>query len=157
MPWPADVPILTADEAKRAARKLWRFAMGETWKGTVVVTSGRRHTWERNGTLYVNPTHGWCVFVNDLAWLFFTRANPGMLRNTKDIAKLEEKLIREVVKRGWLYDQLKTEEEPELIRLVREHQTTTKRLDAAVKRWERKLALAKTMLAKAKKARRAHT
>ena len=155
MPWPADVPILTADEAKRAARKLWRFAMGETWSGTVVVTSGRRHTWERNGTLYVNP-NTWPYFVSDLAWLFFTRANPDARRNTKDIAKLEEKLIREVVKRGWLYDQLKTEEEPELIRLMREHQATTKKLDTAVKRWERKLALAKTMLAKAKRARKAH-
>jgi hypothetical protein len=150
MPWPVVVPALSADEAKRAAKRLYRFAMGETWNRAVVTTSGNRHTWINHGTFHVNP-ESWQRMVMDLAWLFFTRANPGARRNPKDINKLEEKLIKEVVKRGWLTNHLKTKEEPPLVREVRMYQANIKRLDSAVVRWENKLKKSIRDVARAKK------
>jgi len=151
MPWPDHVPPIGATEAVTAARKLWRFAMGETWRGRVEVTSGRNHTWERDGILYVNP-NGWKWMVSDLAWLFFTRANPTLRRNRKDIAKLEEKLIQQVVRRGWLANALKTREVPPDVQIILKHiekeNKERKLLEAGVKRWTTKLSRAQTMLAK---------
>jgi hypothetical protein len=150
MQWPVEVPALTEEEAKRAVRKLHRFALGETWRGPVVITSGNRHTWIDGGTFRVNPS-SWREMIRELSWLFFTLANPGMRRNPKDIERLEDKLIKEVTKRGWLANGLKTQEEPELLREVREHKELIKRLDAAVVRWEGKLVKAQRDIIRAKK------
>lgn len=150
--WPKEVPTLTAPEAVRAVKRLWRFAMGETWRGKVQLTSGNRRTWEENGTLYVNPDQGWRWMVSDLAWLLFTRANPGVRRNPKDIDKLKGKLIAEVVKRGWLANNLKDRElspvDQAILKHIEKENKERKQLEAGVKRWTTKLTRAQTMLTK---------
>jgi hypothetical protein len=150
MPWPVAVPALSAEEAKRAVKRLHRFALGETWTGKIVVTSGNRHTWIDGATFRVNPD-SWQGLIRDLSWLFFTRANPGERRNPKDVNRLEEKLIKQVVRRGWLANNLKTKEIPPLLREVRAYQANIKRLDTAIVRWEGKLVKAHRDFARAKK------
>jgi hypothetical protein len=150
MMWPTQPPPITADEAVRATRRLWRFAMGETWRGPVKLTSGRNHTWERDGTLYVNPNK-WEYMVSDLAWLFYRRLNTDRGSRAR-VAKLELKLIREVVKRGWLVNTLKVREVPPDVQIIMKHiekeNRTRKQLEAGVKRWTTKLGRAQTMLTK---------
>lgn len=41
------------------AKAIYRKAMGRAWKGKVRITSGKRYTWIRNGTLIVNVTNPW--------------------------------------------------------------------------------------------------
>lgn len=103
--WPAHVPPMTPKGAVNAAKRLYRFATGKKLGWAVKVTSGNRHTWGRNwsGVLRVNPTKGWREFVHDFShWLdrvvLHRRAKP----HARDHAKLELRLVREVVKRGWL-------------------------------------------------------
>jgi hypothetical protein len=151
MNWPTQLPPLTADEAVTAARRLYRFAMGETWTGKVKLTSGRNHTWIRDGVFYVNPT-GWKPLLEDLSWLFFSRANPDAPRRSKDILRLHKKLLREIVKRGWLTNGLKTRRMPPDVQIIldnmKKENKELKKLETGVKRWTTKLARAQTMLAK---------
>jgi hypothetical protein len=56
--WPDEVPVLTGAEAIAAAKRLYRFAMKRKWRGSWKLTSGRRFTWPRGSTFYVNPARG---------------------------------------------------------------------------------------------------
>src|SRR6516165_9378245 len=49
--WPNPRPPLTAEEAIRAAKRLYRFSRGRKWVGPVKITSGRRYTWIQYGTM----------------------------------------------------------------------------------------------------------
>lgn len=152
MPWPdQQLPPITAEEATRAARRLWRYAMGETWRGPVKLTSGHNHTWMRDGILYVNP-NGWHLMVNDLAWLFFRLANPDQRALPPKVRIVEERLIREVVKRGWLNNKLKAREIPADVQFIfdqmKEQNKQRAQLEAGVRRWTTKLNRAQTMLRK---------
>src|SRR6266446_3256191 len=97
--WPATVPPLTAEEAGRAARKLFRFATGETWRGAVKVTSGNRYSWERWGVLTVNPGAGWKQLIHLLSHAFYQHyvAAKGDRPHGAGHARLERRMIREVV------------------------------------------------------------
>jgi hypothetical protein len=147
---PNPLPKLTAPAATNAARRLWRYAVGETFTGKVKLTTGNRNTWCRNGVLYVNPTPGWEKLVNDLAWLFARRANPTEVISRAFVAKVEAKLWREIDKRGWLV-QVERELPPD-VAVIMEHikreNLRRKQLEAGVKRWTTKLARAQTMLTK---------
>lgn len=101
--WPSQVPALTFYEAERAARRLYRWAMGDAFKGKVVETTGNRYTWMRYGELRVNAEQGWKRMIHDLSHLFWRRANNNEFRpHDKGHAKLELRMIGEVIKRGWL-------------------------------------------------------
>jgi hypothetical protein len=104
--WPKEVPPLTAPEAIRAAKRLYRYAMGNTFAGEVVVTSGRRYTWIRRGTIYVNPETGWESMVHLLSHWFHRHLDFDR-PHTSTHAKLELRLIKEVLRRGWLAGTLK--------------------------------------------------
>lgn len=116
--WPAHVPPMTSKDAINAAKRLYRFATKKKLGWVVKVTSGNRYTWGRSGVLHVNPTKGWREFVHEFShwldrthWLFARgRGKP----HARVHAKLELRLVREVVKRGWLNPKPTPEPEPKL-------------------------------------------
>lgn len=120
--WPDEIPELTMPEAIRAARRLWRYATGKTWGGKVEpVTARNQYTWFRYNTLYVNnnkieyvPGHGkiggWRTFVHDLGHCidYWTgnRRKAGR-PHSKQHARLEARLAKQVIRRGWLEGKLR--------------------------------------------------
>lgn len=93
--WPATIPPLEPDEALRAARKLYRFATRRTWRGPVKLTSGRRYTWIRRGVFLVNAEAGWHSLVHLVSHL-------ALPEHGRRHARLELRMIKEVIRRGWL-------------------------------------------------------
>lgn len=111
--WPDNVPVPTAEEAVRAARKLYRFVKGHKLTMPIRLTSGRRFTWAYNGVLNVNPNrqrndgeYGWHALVHDLSHLW----GGG---HSKEHARLEARMRKEVLRRGWLAGALKPKPKPE--------------------------------------------
>lgn len=152
--WPTPVPQLTAEEAVKAARKLWRWGMGENWVGPIEVTSGNRYTWVRRGVLYVNP-RSWDRFVHDVSHLLWYSANRGQAKpHDKGHARFELKIRKEVLRRGWLAGALKAKARAPQpkggdARLVRYRSVVVR-----MERWQAKLARAKRALAKLQRAQR---
>lgn len=150
--WPAKVPPLTDDEAIRAARKLYRFERGYMWEGRVEITSGNRYSWIRRGVMYVNPERGWQSLVHLLSHYLA----PG--KHGADHARCELRMIKEVVRRGWLDGKLKTpEKEPAPEPTVDQIRAAKiQRLDERIKRWTTREKRAKTALAKLRRSKRAY-
>lgn len=158
--WPADVPSLSPEEAERAARRLYRWALGETWDGPVHVSSGNRYSgafW-RDGvkTLVVNPERGWKSFVHNLSHNFYWWANRGAKPHSKEHASVEKAMIKEVIRRGWLGGKLKSgaveEAKPSRLELI---ETKLVRIDRRIEDWERKAKRAATQLQALHRTRRA--
>jgi hypothetical protein len=156
--WPATVPALTAEEATRAARRLYRFVTKRTWRGAVVVTSGRRYTWIRSGRLIVNPTRGWRHLVHELSHVLESYA--GTHGHTAAHARLEMRMVKEVVRRGWLGGKLATPVRPAAPMPsvdVRQSDARAEKLArtlAAIDRWEKKQRRAENALRKLHRRRR---
>jgi len=151
--WPNPLPPLTAHEAERAARRLWRYAMGETYTGKVHIGTGNRYNWYRNGVLTVNPSRGWKNLIHELSHYFWYAANPGERPHSKHHARWEIKLTKEALKRGWLAGKLKApEKKPAPVADPRQRKLAL--VEAGIKRWETKAKRAKTALAKLEKKRR---
>lgn len=151
--WPADVPKLSEREAIRAARRLYRFEFGKPWpEEHVLVSSGNRRVWIRRGFLVVNPDLGWKDLVHDLSHLFHYRRLPDVRPHGPDHARLELRLIKEVVRRGWLSGALRdpapTPPPPPEVAALRARQARVASLDARILRWERKRKRAETALRK---------
>lgn len=179
------LPIPTADEAIKGARKLYRFATGRTWTGPVRVTSGRRSTWIRNGVFVVNPNGrdyagkddegkaryltGWETIVHCLSH-YAHNGKP----HCKAQALLESRMIREVIKRGFLTGALRGDKRIEVAgemsavfhdsalheQVAAEQKAQARRVDALrnleclnerIKRWESKQRRAENALAKLRK------
>jgi len=102
------LPALTFPEAARAARLLWRYALGSTLRLRVVETSGNRRTWIYDGELRVNPELGWNELTHDLSHLFQRVRDPTTTPHSKEHARLELRLVR----RGWLDGRLKDAPRP---------------------------------------------
>jgi|SRR5882672_12726659 len=161
--WPAVVPAMTEDEAIRAARRLWRYSLGQTFTGVVKVTSGNRRNriaWAGSTrAIHVNPSRGWKHLVHELShWLDYV-AN-GTSQHGKHHARFEAKLVREVVRRGYLDGKLATPDKPEPAPLPAEDAKLLgqrKKLDALLARaarWEAKRKRAENALKKIGKSAR---
>lgn len=148
--WPAEVPGLTDWEAVRAASRLYRWARGHTCRLEIRATSGNRRTWAgfdraRNRVLWVNPDQGWKRFIHDLS--HYVDMEPE--NHSKHHARLELRMINEVVKRGWLDGRLKQDEADKLepnpidVKAIK-----LQRTEAAIARWEAKLKRAQNALKK---------
>lgn len=148
--WPTPVPPLTEEEARRAAKRLWRWGLGVALQLPIEITSGRRYTWTYQGTLRVNASGGWDRFIHDMSHLLWRRANPGARPHEKGHAKFELAMRKEVLKRGWLDGVLKKDEpepEPPPSKLD-ERRLKHERTCAAIERWEKKLLRAQKALVK---------
>lgn len=144
--WPAQVPQLTAEEAIRAGRKLYRFALRRTFKGKVRVTSGNRRTWIRRGEMIVNPSHGWPALVHLLSHYAENGPHGGAH------ARMELRMIRQVKRRGWLDGKLKLPEKPLVVRDPRRERYA--RILARLSSWEAKLKRAQHAITKLNRSKR---
>lgn len=159
--WPKDVPAVGGDELARAMKKLYRFTFGRKLQATIKVSSGNTIPWERYGELIVNPDKGWKENVHSISHAWWRRQPDYDKPHSKGHARFEAKLIREVLKRGWLSGSLKTAPKPmpaprpqaELVRELRDHKLA--KLDAAEARWAKKLKRATTAIAKIRRQRSA--
>lgn len=144
--WPTEVPALTGEEAIKAARKLYRFGTGRTFKGSMRLTSGRRYTWIRRNVFSVNPERGW----KDLVHLISHLPAVGVNSHNKDHALVELRMIKEVVKRGWLDGRLKGVPKPEPAAPSKQDVRSLKiaHARAALARWESKRKRADTAIKK---------
>jgi hypothetical protein len=145
--WPAVLPPLTAPEAVRAAKRLYRAFLGQTYQGDVTVTSGARYTRWLHGRMVVNPGDGWKVFIHHLSHAFYWLANPGERPHSKDHARVERQMITEVLKRGWLDGKLREAPRPALT-AVEMHERKLAALDIRLQRWETKAKRAATAIKK---------
>lgn len=96
----------------------------------------------RGSAFYVNPQKGWREFLRELAWNL----------DPLDYQRLEYKLARQVLKRGWLGGTLKPEPKSEPERNLQRD-----RYERVVKRivvWERKERRAKNAIRKLRKKKR---
>lgn len=156
--WPVgELPQLTAEEAIKSARRLFR------WAGVPVpvclVTSGNRNNWGvRNSwtpggyDFRVNPEKGWRELVHGVAhWAHWLRTHG------KSHARLELSMVRQVVKRGWLDGKLKqsrvampvagtdadtgtSEKLEHARRMLAKAETRLKRATTIRRKWARKVA-----------------
>lgn len=154
--WPVQVPELAAEEAVAAVKKLRRFVRGrEQSRGAVVVrvrkgkvlgneyrafaTGGRDE--KGRVVLYVNPARGWRELVHDMSHRY------GPDGHNSEHARCERRMIREVVRRGWLDGKLRVPEKPPAqkpdIRAMKRQRT-----EQAIERWEAKERRATTALKK---------
>lgn len=148
--WPEQLPELTPIEAIRAARRLYRFVKGRTFPAhNVRLTSGRRYTWIRRSVMFVNPNghengsrRGWESLVHDLSHCLAQHLNHG-----GEHARLELRMIKEVIRRGWLDGRLrdkpkvdKPKADPRAVKYAR--------VLASIERWEKKLTRANNALKK---------
>lgn len=141
--WPEPVPTPSVAEALKGAKKLYRFALGQNIK--VEATSGNRYTWPKHGVLMVNPDHrgghhrGWEALVHDLSHYAHQRLHPGIKPHSREHARLELKLAKEVVKRGWLAGTL--EPVPVVAATPGKDERKAKirmQIEAGIGRWEKK-------------------
>lgn len=148
------VPPLTDDEALRAAKKLFRFA-GVTFPRAVKFVTGNRHTWVRRGVLSINTSRGWGSLTHMLShWFHHTQA-PKKKPHDRDHARLEIRLRKEVLKRGWLSGGLRKEPAPARVddpavklakaeahaaAMLRKAETRLKRATTIRDGWKKKLA-----------------
>jgi hypothetical protein len=100
-------PILSDDESLVAARKLYRHAFGKAFPGKVELTKGNRFTWVRRGVLYVNPdkreghTRGLRSIIHDLSHYAHSRLHPRDAPHSIRQARLEARLAKFALVRGW--------------------------------------------------------
>ena len=145
--WPTGpLPRLTAEEAIRAGRRLYRFRMKRTFRGPVKVTSGNRYTWIRRGEMLVNPGHGWHGLVHLLSHYCHSRRHPEENPHGGEHARCEIRMIKEVIRRGWLDGRLKSEPKPEPPKPTAD--TKLAGLRAREKRWITRSKRAATALKK---------
>lgn len=153
--WPEiTLPALTDDEAIRATRKLYRFVLGKACKRKFHVSSGKIYPTIYHkgsgpglphGCARVNPGMGWPTLVHALSH----DLGGG---HSKKHARLEARMIREVLKRGWLDGTLKTEPKPEPTAADRDAKRLAQ-VEAGIERWERKRKRAETALRKLRRRR----
>jgi hypothetical protein len=150
--WPETIPALTGDEAVAAAKRLYRFAMKKSWKGKWKLTSGRRYTWPRGGTFYVNPNRdnwseakaGWQDLVHMMSHYCFRQLMPHRKPHDTRHLYLERDMVEYVIKSGWLDGKLKAPVKPKADPVA----TKAVGLAARAVRWEAKRRRAETALRK---------
>ena len=105
--WGGQQPVLSPDDAVKAAKRLYRQAMGKAWTGPVRLTTGRRYTWVRRGVLVVNPDmpqrecRGLRAMIHDLSHYAHSRLNPSDAPHSRRQAQLEGRLVTYAIKSGF--------------------------------------------------------
>jgi hypothetical protein len=163
--WNGQQPILSPAESLAAAQKLYRHAMGRTarkWRWEL--TSGRRYTWPRAGTFYVNPdrtgawqNQGLRDIVHLMAHYCHGRLHPEDKPHSIRQLRLEAKLTKFALSRRWHEGTLKAAAKP----LPKKPSRTEKvkrlqQLELRLKRRRAEFERAQRLLAKAAKDYREH-
>lgn len=157
--WPQAVPALTGLEAVRAARRLFRFCKVKVAR--IVETSGNRSSWagyDSAGLRFrVNPAGGWKLLVHSVSHWAHYRTAPGVAPHDKAHARLELRLVKQVLKRGWLEGRLKPAPQPKAAApapssagakvdharaMLRRAETRAKRAATILAKWKRRVARA---------------
>jgi hypothetical protein len=105
--WGGVSPVLSPEDSVKAAKRLYRHAMGREWKGPVKLTSGNRYTWVRHGYLVVNPDmvqrecRGLRAMIHDLSHYAHSRLHPSEAPHSRRQAQLEGKLVTYALKSGF--------------------------------------------------------
>lgn len=144
--WPAQVPELTAEEATRALRRLYRFAFRRTLQQPVRITSGSRRTNRRHFVWYINPAEGWKGLVHILSHYAERSGHNGKH------ARMERRMIREVKRRGWLDGKLKRPAKEAPVRDPRRERY--ERVLARLASWEAKRQRAERAIVKLNRSKR---
>ena len=144
--WPEIVPPLTAEDAPRALRRLYRFACKRPLRAKIHITSGNRRTNRRHLEWYVNPSHGWKDLVHILSHYAERSGHNGKH------ARMELRMIREVKHRGWLDGALKRPSQPPVVRDLRRERY--ERVLARLASWEAKQQRAERAISKLMRRRR---
>jgi len=153
--WPATIPPLTLPEAARAARRLLRFSgiCPKTWLPKVRETSGNRRTWIDSEGLVVNTNNGWRSFVHRLShWIHWHKNRHTLAPHDREHAKLELRLVKQVVRRGWIDGRLR--DRPRLAAAVSPFDERERRIELRrrqVKRLETKVKSLTTRLRNARR------
>jgi hypothetical protein len=107
--WAGQYPVLSPEASVKAAKRLYRKAMGRPWKGKVEIVSGNRHTWVRRGVLIVNPdrktfrgSRGLREIIHEISHYAHARLHPSDAPHSKRQAILEGKLVTYAIASGWL-------------------------------------------------------
>ena len=155
--WPKNAPAPSPAEAITGAKRLWRHAMGRSFKGQVKLTSGNRSTWIRDGILYVNPNeapwcNGWREIVHGIAHLAHRRLNRRDASHSAKQAYIERDLVAYVLDHGFLDGKLKPKTEPKSKPDV--VVTRYNRILAREKAWQSKLTRAQNAVDKVRRERR---
>lgn len=155
--WPRDLDAPSDQEAVTGAKRLWKFATGQTWRGPVKITSGGRYTWIRGGVLHVNPrgrgnAHirgGWPDICHDLSHL--ANYHLGRGGHDEDQSVLERELQQYCLDHGFHLGKLKrkTQEKPARD-LVKERY---EKILAREANWAKKFKRAQTALKKVNRER----
>lgn len=152
-------PILSGEESIKAARKLYRLAMGKQWRGKVEVTTGNRYTWVRRGVLFVNPdkrevhTRGLRSIIHDMSHYCHRLLHPADSAHSVRQARLERDMVEAAIDRGWLDGSLKPPAKPEPAPKAKPDvvQHRYARMVARRDKWAREAERAKRLLAKAER------
>ena len=146
--WPQELPPMTADQAVRVFRVLYRHRMACTWTNRVIAVRGRRRrTWTNGSTMIVAPDQGWRHFIHDLSHWIHRRQFPGQNPHRgSSHAAVEKDLIEEVLRRGWLNEEPKVKALPpkpkidlrkkryeRVLRRIKEWTTRSKRAETTLK------------------------
>lgn len=149
---------LSPEESIKAAKKIYRFMFGKSFPGDVRATSGRRVTWIRRGVMSVNPdrqernARGLRALVHDLSHYGHFKLYPGERPHSGTHARLEIRIIKQAIARGWLEGALAPpapvpEPEPSAAKA----EARQRKIDALGKRleaWERKQRRAENAIKK---------
>lgn len=152
-----DRPILSPAESLRAAKKLYRHAMGKSFPGKVKLVSGNRRTWVRSGVLVVNPDErsngsqrGLREMIHAISHYCHRRLHPMDAPHSPRQARLEGRLVRFALRKGFTEGALKRElptpkEKPS--RVQQRYARMVNRRD----KWAKEAERAKRLHAKAQK------
>lgn len=154
--WPDTLPELSGEEALAAAKRLYRFAMKRAWRGKWKLTSGRRYTWPRGGTFYVNPKRdgwaqgGWHDLVHMMSHYCHRQLRPQDKPHDPRHEYLERDMVAYVIRSGWLDGKLRKVPKPKPDTKVEKLAS----IEARIKRWRSKQKRAATALKKLERQQR---
>jgi len=154
--WPRSIPVPSDQEAITGAKRLFRKAMGRAWRGKVKITSGKRYTWIRGNTFYVNPNdrrnRSWPGIVHDISHWAHYRKNPNDRPHSEKQLYIERDLTDYVLANGFLTGALKSKPRPKAEKdiVAIRHQ----RLVEREKSWQAKLKRAQNALKKVQRTKR---
>lgn len=158
-------PVLSGEESIAAAKKLYRHAMGKSWRGKWALTSGRRHTWPRYGTFYVNPNRdrwgdsGLRDIIHAISHYAHRQLHPYDKPHSIRQARLEGKLAKFAVDRNcWQDGKLKPKPAPEPVAKVKPDkvQARYQRLVNRRNKYAKEMERIKRLLPKAEREVRAY-